>query len=105
RADRSHLTIRIIAVVVAAASLAALLRPPTVPSSATRFDAALLVTPGAIASEVNRLRDSLPGIPVYRLSDSIADLSELRLTLPDLRDLHVLGWGLRESFWIGHDDL
>lgn len=105
RADRRRLGVRIAAVLVAVASLAALVRPPSLPSLAPRTDAVLLVTPGANETAVNRLRDSLPGLPVYRWPDSIADLAGLRLRLPDLRQLHVAGWGLRESFWIGHDDL
>lgn len=105
RANRRHLGLRIAAALVAAASLAALVRPPSLPSLAPRTDAALLVTPGADAAAVDRLHDSLPGLPVLTWPDSVADLGELRRRLPDLRHLHVSGWGLRESFWSGHDEL
>ncbi|MFN2315820.1 MAG: hypothetical protein ABR551_06915 [Gemmatimonadales bacterium] len=105
RADRRHLGVRMVAVLVAVASLAALVRPPSLPSLAPRTDVVLLVTPGANETAVARLRDSLPGVPMYRWPDSIADLADLRLHLPDLHRLHVAGWGLREAFWIGHDDM
>lgn len=105
RPDRRHLGVRIAAVLLAVASLAALVQPPMLPSSATRPATALLVTPGASAGEVGRLQDSLPGIPVVRWPDSIADLDELGLRMSGLRSLHVVGWGLRESFWIGQEAL
>lgn len=105
RADRRHLGVRVAAVLVAVAALAALVHPPMLPSTATRSATALLVTPGATPDEVGRLSDSLPGIPIVMWPDSIADLDELRLQMPNLRSLHVAGWGLRESFWIGHEAL
>jgi hypothetical protein len=105
RPDHRHLGLRIAAVLVTVASLAALVHPPLLPSAATRPATVLLVTPGANNSEVGRLRDSLPGVAVMRWPDSIADLDELRLRMPSLRSLHVVGWGLRESFWTGHEAL
>ncbi len=105
RPDRRHRWVRIAAVLIATASLAALVQPPMLPSIATPPTTALLVTPGATASEIGRLRDSLPGIAVVRWPDSIADLDELRLRMSSLRSLHVAGWGLRESFWIGQEAL
>lgn len=105
RPDRRHRGVRIAAVLVAVASLAALVHPPMLPSIAMRSATVLLVTPGASTSEVGRLRDSLPGVPMVRWPDSIADLGELRLRMPSLRFVHVAGWGLRESFWIGHEAL
>lgn len=105
RTDRRHLGVRIAALLVAVAALAALVHPPMLPSIVRQSATALLVTPGATAREIGRLRDSLPGVPIVTWPDSIADLDELRLRMPSLRSLHVAGWGLRESFWIGHEAL
>lgn len=105
RADRRHLTIRIVAVLVAVASLAAIVNPPMLPSLAHSESTAMLVTPGTSRQGLDRLRQSLPGVPVYNWPDSVTDLATLRMKLPGLRTLHVTGWGLRESTWLGHDDL
>jgi len=105
RADRRHLGLRITAVLVAAAALGALARPPLLPAVFTQPDAAILITPGTDDGLRNRLRDSLPGVPIIIWPDSIAEIGALRLRMPELRHLHVAGWGLRESFWTGQDDL
>lgn len=105
RPDRRYLLLRVAAVLASSAALAALLHPPSVPAAAGTETTALLATPGGDDTLVNRLRAEMPAVPVFRWPDSVADLDALRRRLPTLRHLHVAGWGLRESFWTGHDDL
>lgn len=105
RPPRRQRVLRAGAVVVAVAALAALARPPMVPGSGTRLDTALLLTPGTSTRQREALRDTLPGAVVVPWPDSAGSLGQLRLRLPELRHLHVAGWGLREGEWAGHEDL
>lgn len=104
RRDRRR-GLRIAALLLALASLAALAAPPLVPRRAGAADTAILVTPGTNGQLLGEARRRAPGAPVIIWPDSVEGVAPLRLRMPGLRQLHVTGWGVRESEWFGQEDL
>lgn len=105
RRSKRHRVVRVAAVLAACTALAALAAPPLMTRQAESIGTAILVTPGTTDQILDAARRQAPGAPVLAWPDSVADIASLRLRMPVLRQLHVTGWGLRESEWFGQDDL
>lgn len=105
RMDRRHRLARSGLAALSVAALALLLEPPRLPSRSADPGVVVLETPGTDATLLRAVADSLPGTPIARWPDSVADLDALRRRHPDAHTLVVVGWGLRDAWWEGHADL